>query len=153
VQITSIIGFLAAMGLSKLLFGTLALPFVPFMPNPDPLHQALYVALPLAFSAPLFIKRLHDRGRAPTLFILYLGLTVGLALFTTGGSTTVHPVTSADLHAFIAKNVIHAPVSILGLWLLFECCFLKGTEARNRYGPSPQDRRARAKMIRSAQFV
>ena len=65
VLVTSFVGTGAAYLVSIVLFGTYTLPFVPLMPNPDPVHQMLYSLLPLLFSAPLFIKRQHDRNRTP----------------------------------------------------------------------------------------
>ena len=137
VLIVSMIGMGAAYLVSIVLFGTYTLPFVPLMPNPDPIHQALYTILPLVFCVPLFIKRQHDRNRTPMFFMLYLGISVGLVLFGSSGSTTTHPITQVELEAFVAKNVLHAPVSLMGLWLLIECCFLKGVEGKNQYGDDP----------------
>ena len=137
ILVASAVGLGAAYCLSFALFGATTLPYVPFMPNPDPVHQLLYTVLPLIFSAPLFIKRQHDRNRSPMLFIIYIGMTVGLALFGSGGSTTTHPITQVELQAFVARNVVHAPVSLVGLWLLVECCFLKGIEGPNPYGADP----------------
>ena len=137
VLVTSFVGTGAAYLVSIVLFGTYTLPFVPLMPNPDPVHQMLYSLLPLLFSAPLFIKRQHDRNRTPMFFMLYVGMVVGLSLFSAGGSTTTHPITQVELKAFVATNVVHAPVTLMGLWLLIECCFLKGVEGANQFGDDP----------------
>lgn len=137
ILVLSIVGTILSFVIAKLLFGTFALPFVPFMPNPDPLHQAIYTILPLLLCAPIFIKRQHDRNRSPMLFIIFIGMSVGLALFGSAGTTSVHPITQVELQAFVAKNVVHAPVSILGLWLIVESCLFRGTEGNNRYGPEP----------------
>lgn len=141
-MITMLAGFGAAYALSVILFGTFILPFVPFMPNPDPAHQLLYTVFPLAFSAPLVIKRQHDRNRSPMFFILYMGLAVGFLLFGASGSTATYPITQAELSAFVAKHVVHAPVTLMGLWLFIECSFLKGVRGPNQYGNDPLDREA-----------
>ncbi|MEM8838824.1 MAG: DUF805 domain-containing protein [Pseudomonadota bacterium] len=127
-------GFILAWGLSYLLFGTLALPIRPLVVNPDALHVALYSLLPLLLSAPVFIRRLQDRDQKPILFMIYLGMTTGFALFVE--QAPVAPDLS-DLEAFVAYHAVHAPVSVIGLWLLWECLFLKGTKGPNRFGRDP----------------
>lgn len=139
---SSLFGAALAYIASILLFNTFSLPFVPFMPNPDPLHQGLYLLFPMAVSAPLFIKRQHDRNRSPMFFTLFAGMTIGLALFGAAGSTATHPITQAELEAFVARNAVHAPVTLMGLWLIVECCFLKGERGPNRYGPPADDKAA-----------
>ncbi|MEM8796537.1 MAG: DUF805 domain-containing protein [Pseudomonadota bacterium] len=127
-------GLILAWGLSYLLFGTLALPIRPLVVNPDALHVALYSVLPLLLSAPVFIRRLQDRDQKPILFMIYLGMTTGFALFVEQAPLAPDP---ANLQAFVAYHALHAPVSVIGLWLLWECLFLKGTKGPNRFGPDP----------------
>lgn len=137
VPLSAALGIMVAFLFSFLLFGTVRPPFLPLMPNPDPVHQLFYTFLPFVFSAPLFIKRQHDRGRSPVFFALFSGLLVGFALFSTGGSLATHLPGQSELEAFVAKHVIHAPVTLMGLWLITDCWLFEGVPEVNEFGPSP----------------
>lgn len=128
--ITALLGAALAFVFSYLLFGTWQLPFQPFTQRPDPLHQMIHVLFPLGASAPVFIKRLHDRNRSAMVFIFLLGLSVGYAIFNPGGSAGP----STTLAGFVAGNVALAPLMLLILWLVFECCFLEGARHASRRG-------------------
>lgn len=131
------IGVGMAFAVSFILFGTIQLPMQPFIWNPDPFHQMMFLLIPLFLSAPLIIKRLQDRGKKPHLFALFAGLVVGIQLFGGFDATPAYLVRDVSLETFVARNVVYAPIILLGLWILVSCSFLDGTDGQNQYGQDP----------------
>ena len=131
------IGLGLAFAVSFILFGTIHLPLQPFMWNPDPFHQMLFVLIPLFLSAPLVIKRLQDRGKKPHIFALFAGLLVGMQLFGSFDATPAYHLRDLTLESFVARYVIYTPIVLLGLWILVSCSFLDGTDGQNQYGRAP----------------
>ena len=144
ILITLAIGLGMAFGISFLLFGTFYLPMQPFMWNPDPFHQMLFVLIPLLLSAPLIIKRLQDRGKKPHIFALFAGLLVGMQLFGSFDVTPAYLPRDLTLESFVAHYVVYTPVVLLGLWILVSCSFLDGTDGQNQYGQAPSKRETSA---------
>ena len=134
------IGLGLAFAISFILFGTIHLPMQPFMWNPDPFHQMLFVLIPLFLSAPLIIKRLQDRGKKPHLFALFAGLLVGIQLFGGLNAIPAYYLRDLTLESYVAHYVIYTPIILLGLWIVVSCSFLDGTEGQNQYGKSPSKR-------------
>ena len=131
------IGLGLAFGVSFILFGTIQLPLQPFMWNPDPFHQMLFVLIPLFLTAPMIIKRLQDRGKKPHIFALFAGLLVGMQLFGSFDATPAYLSRDLTLESFVARYVIYTPIVLLGLWILVSCSFLDGTDGQNQYGRAP----------------
>ena len=134
------IGLGLAFGISFILFGTIHLPLHPFMWNPDPFHQMLFVLIPLFLAAPLIIKRLQDRGKKPHLFALFAGLLIGMQLFGSFDATPAYLSRDLTLESFVAHYVIYAPIVLLGLWIVVSCSFLDGTDGQNQFGQTPLKR-------------
>ena len=131
------IGLGLAFAVSFILFGTIHLPLQPFMWNPDPFHQMLFVLIPLFIAAPLIIKRLQDRGKKPHIFALFAGLLVGMQLFGSFDATPAYLSRNLTLESFVAHYVVYTPIVLLGLWILVSCSFLDGTNGQNQFGRAP----------------
>lgn len=131
------LGLGVAFALSFILFGTIHLPLQPFMWNPDPFHQMLFMLIPLLLAAPLIIKRLQDRGKKPHLFALFAGLLVGIQLFGGFDPTPAYLLRDLTLEGFVAHYVVYTPIILLGLWILVSCSFLDGTDGQNQFGQAP----------------
>ena len=87
-----------------------------------------------AFTYPEFavaVKRAHDRG---------LPLWLLIAFFTAGAVLdllTVLEMTGTDDEPSMLSVAIALPFSVLGVALLFELGFRKGTPGPNQHGPDP----------------
>ena len=77
----------------------------------------------------LATKRANDRNLPPWVVALFFGINTALDLFIlfTGSFDPVSPI----------AEIITLPFAILGVILLIELGFRRGTEGPNRYGPDP----------------
>ncbi len=88
----------------------------------------------LAFNYPEFaiaVKRGHDRNLPIWLISIFFAASVALDLFTVTGWG------GADDQPSTLALVVAIPFTVLGLALLFELGFRKGTPGPNQYGPDP----------------
>ena len=88
----------------------------------------------LAYTYPEFavaVKRAHDRNMSLWLLIAFFGAGALLDLL------TVLELTGTDDQPSILSLLIALPFTVLGLALLFELGFRKGTPGPNQYGPDP----------------
>ena len=77
----------------------------------------------------LATKRANDRNLPPWVVALFFGINTALDLFVlfTGSFDPESPI----------AEIITLPFAILGVILLIELGFRRGTEGPNRYGPDP----------------
>jgi len=88
----------------------------------------------LAFTYPEFaiaVKRAHDRNLPLWLLIAFFGAGALLDLL------TVLQLTGTDEEPSLLSLVIALPFTVLGLALLVELGFRRGTIGANQYGPDP----------------
>jgi len=88
----------------------------------------------LAFTYPEFavaVKRGHDRNLPVWLLIVFFGAGALLDLL------TVLELTGTDEEPSMLSIAIALPFTVLGLALLVELGFRKGTPGPNQYGPDP----------------
>jgi uncharacterized membrane protein YhaH (DUF805 family) len=88
----------------------------------------------LAFTYPEFavaVKRAHDRNLPVWLLIVFFAAGAFLDLL------MVLDWAGTDEQPSLISLVIAIPFSVLGLALLFELGFRKGTSGPNQYGPDP----------------
>jgi len=88
----------------------------------------------LAYTYPEFavaVKRAHDRNMSLWLLILFFGAGAMLDLL------TVLELTGTDDQPSTLSLFIALPFTVLGLALLVELGFRKGTPGPNQYGPDP----------------
>ncbi|HXW40785.1 MAG TPA: DUF805 domain-containing protein [Xanthobacteraceae bacterium] len=88
----------------------------------------------LAFTYPEFaiaVKRAHDRNLPLWLLIAFFGAGALLDLL------TVLQLTGTDEEPSLLSLVIALPFTVLGLALLVELGFRRGTIGPNQYGPDP----------------
>jgi uncharacterized membrane protein YhaH (DUF805 family) len=88
----------------------------------------------LAYTYPEFavaVKRAHDRNMSLWLLIAFFGAGALLDLL------TVLELTGTDDQPSMLSLLIALPFTVLGLALLFELGFRKGTPGPNQYGPDP----------------
>jgi uncharacterized membrane protein YhaH (DUF805 family) len=88
----------------------------------------------LAFNYPEFaiaVKRGHDRNLPIWLIGIFFAVSVLLDLFTVTGWA------GSDDQPSTLAFVVAIPFTVLGLALLFELGFRKGTPGPNQYGPDP----------------
>jgi uncharacterized membrane protein YhaH (DUF805 family) len=88
----------------------------------------------LAFTYPEFavtIKRSHDRNMPNWLLIVFFAAGAFLDLLMVLG------LAGTDAHPSLISLAVAIPFSVLGLALLVELGFRKGTEGPNQYGPDP----------------
>jgi len=83
----------------------------------------------------LATKRANDRNLPPWVVALFFGINAALDLFIlfTGSFDPESPI----------AEIITLPFAILGVILLIELGFRRGTEGPNRYGPDPLANSAR----------
>jgi uncharacterized membrane protein YhaH (DUF805 family) len=94
--------------------------------------DALADILDLAFTYPEFaiaMKRANDRELSPWFVALFLAINVAGDLF----DLLNGPIDEDSIVIYL----IAVPVSVLGLALLVELGFRRGTEGPNRFGPDP----------------
>ncbi len=92
----------------------------------------LSTILDLAFTYPEFalaVKRANDRNLSPWVVALFFAGNVALDLFTllNGAIDTANPINS----------IILLPFALLGVVLIVELGFRRGTSGPNRFGPDP----------------
>jgi len=88
----------------------------------------------LAYTYPEFavaVKRAHDRNMSLWLLIVFFGAGALLDLL------TVLELTGTDDQPSMLSLLIALPFTVLGLALLVELGFRKGTPGPNQYGPDP----------------
>jgi uncharacterized membrane protein YhaH (DUF805 family) len=88
--------------------------------------------LDLAFTYPEFalaVKRANDRNLSPWVVALFFAGNVALDLFTllNGAIDTANPI----------NGIVLIPFAMLGLVLIVELGFRRGTSGPNRFGPDP----------------
>ncbi len=94
----------------------------------------LSAIIDLAFTYPEFalaLKRAHDRDMPNWVLIAFFGANAFLDLLMVLG------VAGTDDQPSAVSLAIALPFTIIGLALLFELGFRKGTEGPNQYGPDP----------------
>jgi uncharacterized membrane protein YhaH (DUF805 family) len=94
--------------------------------------DTLSTILDLAFTYPEFalaVKRANDRDLSPWVVALFFAGNVALDLFTlvNGPLDTADPINS----------IILIPFALLGVILIVELGFRRGTSGPNRFGPDP----------------
>ncbi|HUO97192.1 MAG TPA: DUF805 domain-containing protein [Rhizomicrobium sp.] len=123
-------------------------PFAPApMPVPDPVSGTAWIAAgAIAFLIVLYVvawfavytKRLHDRNKSAWWLVPYVLVPMALSAFVIATGTWpyfyvgfwVGPMGMARALAYLAG-------SLIGLWVLVELWFFRGTKGENRYGPDP----------------
>ena len=88
----------------------------------------------LAFTYPEFaiaVKRAHDRNLPLWLLIVFFGAGAALDLL------TVLELTGTDETPSVLSIAIALPFTVLGIALLVELGFRRGTPGPNQYGPDP----------------
>jgi uncharacterized membrane protein YhaH (DUF805 family) len=88
----------------------------------------------LAYTYPEFavaLKRAHDRNMPVWLLIVFFGASAALDLL------TVLEWTGAEDQPSLLSLLIALPFTVLGLALLVELGFRRGTIGPNQYGPDP----------------
>lgn len=111
----------------------------------DPVTAVLvaYAILFLIFFFPslaLFVKRFHDRDQKATILYLFYGLFLCF-LFLIGDVPRSEDF-GGELEGAAALSIglafiVYIGVSIVGIYLLVICGFLKGTKGPNKYGEDP----------------
>jgi uncharacterized membrane protein YhaH (DUF805 family) len=94
--------------------------------------DTLSTILDLAFTYPEFalaVKRANDRSLSPWVVALFFASNVALDLFTllNGAIDTANPI----------NGIVLIPFALLGLALIVELGFRRGTSGPNRFGPDP----------------
>ncbi|MGA7712017.1 MAG: DUF805 domain-containing protein [Rhizomicrobium sp.] len=119
------------------------------MPIPDPLVGnawiaaaaiALMVVLYLVAYFAVIVKRLHDRNKSVKWLILYLVVPWALNAFVWLSGPMGRRGFPTELFVGqmgMARGVAYAIVCIIGLWVIIEFYFLRGTAGENRFGPDP----------------
>jgi uncharacterized membrane protein YhaH (DUF805 family) len=94
--------------------------------------DTLSTLLDLAFTYPEFavtVKRANDRNLSPWVVGLFFAVNVALDLFTLING----PIDPAQ----DINSIVLIPAALLGVILLVELGFRRGTEGPNRFGPDP----------------
>lgn len=140
-------GFLGMLALS-LIAGTLMISVLPAGIMLTLVQIILSAGILYIWSAVL-VKRLHDRNKPASLWlVIFLGPVVLyqiMSIFKIG----YKPMELAGT-VFMVPGI--APLAVMwvstavGLWMVIELGFLKGTSGENRYGPDPLTGTATGKM-------
>jgi uncharacterized membrane protein YhaH (DUF805 family) len=124
-------------------------PFAPApMPIPDPVGGTAWVAVAVialmillyfvAYFA-IVVKRLHDRNKSAKWLLLYIAVPWALSTFVwlSGPMRGGWPVELFAGPMGMARGAAYVVASIIGIWIIIEFYFFRGTKGDNRFGPDP----------------
>jgi len=123
-------------------------PFAPApMPIPDPVSGtgwiavgmiALVVVLYLIVWLALYTKRLHDRNKTAWWLVPYVLVPLALSAFVMATGPWPYFFVGFWVGRFgIARALAYLAASLIGLWVLVELWFFRGTKGDNRFGHDP----------------
>lgn len=132
------LGFLAMVAVS--LVATLGWISIPLNGIVATLAQIILSAAVTYFWSAVLVKRLHDRGKSAVpwavIFVAPGVLMQIMSIFKIGYSAMEMAGTQIMVPGIGVTVVMWGAVAV-GLWMIIELGFLKGTPGDNAYGPNP----------------